>query len=260
MSAGSADGKRSGKRRSLRSLRVLVTAGPTLEPIDPVRFFSNRSTGVFGYAIAQESARRGDEVTLVSGPTALKSPSGVRLIRVETAGEMERALNNRFPSADVLFMTAAVSDFKPVRISREKIRRGAGGLVVRLMPTRDIVSGLPRREGQQVVGFCLESSQWVDRARRKLQQKKLDWVVANSTGPVSPFGSGRTSVVILSSQGEQTRLMGKTKREIARRLLNLVEKRISGGVPKGLRERSAKPLFTGSSPVAASHRCACLPG
>lgn len=207
----------------MRPLRVLITAGPTHEPLDPVRFLSNRSTGVFGYTIAGEAARRGAAATLISGSTALPAPKGVRLIRVETASQMARAVAALFPSADVLFMTAAVADYRVARARAEKIQRKASGIVVRLVPTPDILAGLRKRNGQKLVGFCLESSRLIERAQRKLKAKRLDWIVANSIGPLSPFGRVRTSVVIVGRDGSRRRLAQKTKSEIARILLDLVE-------------------------------------
>lgn len=203
--------------------RVVVTAGPTREKIDPVRFISNYSTGVFGYAIARAACSRGCRVTLISGPTHLKPPIGVDTIMVETASEMKRAVEKASARADCVIMTAAVSDWRPVRVSVRKIKRRAGRINLELAANPDILAGLRPKLGKRtcIAGFALETEDLEKNAAGKLRKKGLDMIVANIAGPGrSPFGDSRPDILILDRFGGKARISGKTKRLAAKIILD----------------------------------------
>jgi phosphopantothenoylcysteine decarboxylase/phosphopantothenate--cysteine ligase len=210
-----------------RPLHLLVTAGPTREPIDPVRFLSNRSSGIFGYAVAQAAARRGHRVVLLSSPTALASPPGVRVEPFETADELAGAMRRWWRWCDVVVMTAAVSDFRPRRRAASKLAR-TGRLRLDLVATPDIIGAFGRRKGCRVlVGCALESAQMQARAVRKLVSKRLDLMVATSVGRGrggSPFGNRPMRTTLLGADGSVRPLGRCTKAALARRLLDRVER------------------------------------
>src|SRR3954464_4281407 len=187
-------------------LRVLVSAGGPREPIDPVRFIGNRSSGRMGLALAERAARRGAEVTLVAANVSLAAPPGVRRVDVETAAELADALGREFDSADVLVMAAAPADFRPRQAAGEKIHReGTGGLDLDLEATEDILAALAsqRHEGQTIVGFAAETDAAVDRAREKLERKGVDAIVLNDVSrPEIGFESADNEVVIVEGSGE----------------------------------------------------------
>lgn len=208
-------------RRShdLAGVGVLVTAGPTLEPLDAVRHLGNRSSGLTGYAIAEEAARRGAEVTLVSGPTSLPDPFGVRTVRVTTAVEMEAAVGEAYEACDAVVGAAAVSDFRPAEPSEVKLKKDSAPDAVRLERNPDILAGLGARKGDRVlVGFAAETGDVLANARAKLGAKNLDLVVANDVSdPCLGFGSESNKVWLVTAAGvEELPAMGK--RAIARRL------------------------------------------
>jgi phosphopantothenoylcysteine decarboxylase/phosphopantothenate--cysteine ligase len=180
---------------------VLVTAGPTCEDIDPVRFLSNRSSGKMGYAIASAAKRRGAKVVLVSGPTALDTPEGVERVDVRSAGEMQRAVQARFSGCTIAFFAAAVADYRPAEHSNQKIKRGKESLTLRLEPSPDILATAAREKGERlVVGFAAETERVAENARKKLTQKNADIMVAND---VTAEGAGfdhDTNVVTLFSR------------------------------------------------------------
>jgi phosphopantothenoylcysteine decarboxylase/phosphopantothenate--cysteine ligase len=209
------------KRGSMEGIKVLVGAGRTEEPIDPVRILTNRSSGKMGYALAEAARDRGADVTLVSGPASIDPPHGVKLARVRTAGEMKSAMARAFVKTHVVLMAAAVSDYRVKRSSREKIKRSKGDFVLELAPNPDILGALggKRRSGQTLVGFALETSQGIRRARGKLREKNLDLVVLNA--PESGIG-GETNKVTLVEARTQKRLPEMTKREVAERILDRV--------------------------------------
>jgi phosphopantothenoylcysteine decarboxylase / phosphopantothenate---cysteine ligase len=188
-------------------LRVLVSAGGTREPIDPVRFVGNRSSGRMGLALAGAAARRGAEVTLVAANVALDAPAGVKRIDVSTAAELADALNAEFPRCQLLLMAAAPADFRPGVPSPEKISRGSGGLELRLEPTEDILAGLAgsRTKGQIVVGFAAEhGGEAVGRARAKLARKGVDLIVLNDVSdPAIGFESEQNAVTLVDAEGER---------------------------------------------------------
>ena len=202
---------------------LLVTAGPTREMLDPVRFLSNVSTGHMGYQIARQAKRMGFLVTLVGGPTVLKPPRGVRLVSVLTAEEMRRAVFRFWPNTDALVMTAAVCDYTPVRFSPSKIKR-IKQKTIRFKRTADILESCGRRKGNRVVvGFALETEAVEQNAIRKLRRKNLDFIVANwYNSNNNPFGKTRTSMVLMDRTGFKMRLPKMTKAEAARAVLKKV--------------------------------------
>lgn len=201
--------------------RILITAGPTRERIDPIRFISNYSTGVFGYKIADEARRRGLSVTLISGPTELRAPGGVKLIRVESALDMDRAVSKAFPKADCVIMAAAVSDWRVKAIASHKIKRH-GGKTLQLVENPDIISRLGRRKGKKVLAcFALETDDLVKNARGKLKKKNVDFIIANRHNPRSlSFGDNKTDILILDKFGGKEYIYGKSKGELAKIILD----------------------------------------
>ncbi|HXE90097.1 MAG TPA: bifunctional phosphopantothenoylcysteine decarboxylase/phosphopantothenate--cysteine ligase CoaBC [Terriglobales bacterium] len=201
---------------------VLVTAGPTREPIDPVRFLSNRSSGRMGYALAEAALRRGARVILVSGPVALEPPAAAELVRVETAEEMRTAVLARFAESSIVIKCAAVSDYRPREAAAEKIKR-TGDLALDLVPTPDILAELgAARTTQLLIGFAAETENTVENARRKLQSKPVDIIVVNDVSrPGVGFDSERNAVTILSAD-EQIDVPETSKWEVAHRVLDAV--------------------------------------
>jgi phosphopantothenoylcysteine decarboxylase/phosphopantothenate--cysteine ligase len=215
--------------------RVLVSAGPTQEAIDPVRFLSNRSSGKMGYALAGAARERGAEVVLVSGPTALPEPAGVERVSVCTAEEMRKALASRFGWATLLIMAAAVADFRPTRVAVNKLKKGkAPPLRLDLEPTEDILQELAaRRTSQVLVGFAAETEELVANAQEKLRKKALDLVVANDvTVEGAGFGSELNSAMVVGREGVVADLPLMPKREMADRILDAIQgfRRRAGGV------------------------------
>ena len=210
---------------TLNDRSVLVTAGPTHEPLDPVRVFTNRSTGTMGYALARAAAARGGRVTLVSGPTALSPPDGVDVVSVQTAAEMNEAVQARRADADLVFMAAAVADYAPAETSSTKRKKDDEDLVLHLRRTPDILKalGAHKRPGQVLVGFALETNDGLDNARRKLEDKNLDWIVLNNpTEEGAGFGPATNRVTILSREGTSEELPLMPKSAVAETLLDRV--------------------------------------
>jgi phosphopantothenoylcysteine decarboxylase/phosphopantothenate--cysteine ligase len=209
----------------LEGLRFLVTAGPTREPIDPVRFISNPSSGKMGYAIAGQAQRRGAQVTLVSGPTPLDAPEGVRLLSCLRAEEMNTLVQAHLDDCDVLVMTSAVGDFSVETVEKEKIKKnGDAPLRLTLKPTRDILREVARRKTHQfVVGFAAETENLIDSAKEKLQKKDLDLIVGNDiSAPGIGFQSDSNQVVVIDRAGRVEPWPLLTKRQIADRLLDRI--------------------------------------
>jgi phosphopantothenoylcysteine decarboxylase/phosphopantothenate--cysteine ligase len=203
---------------------VLVTAGPTHEPLDPVRYLANRSSGKMGYAIAEEAASRGARAILVTGPTALALPKGVEVIRVETALEMRAAVLEQLPDATVVVKAAAVSDYRAARPTDSKLKRSEEPLTLDLIPNPDILKEIGARKGSRiVVGFAAETGDLVRQAERKLKEKNLDLVVAND---VAKEGAGfcydTNLVVMVDLDGNIEELPLLPKRQVARRILDRV--------------------------------------
>lgn len=205
--------------------KILITAGPTREKLDPVRFVSNLSTGVMGYTLAEVAAQKGYQVTLVSGPTAMKPPKGVRFVPILSAHELKKVCEELFPKNDCLFMAAAVCDFMPINSSRHKIP-SRQGFILKLKRTPDVLKSLAKRKGKRIViGFCVETRNLIRRAKEKLLEKKLDGIVANSYHLKRniPFGDRRTKVVFIDSRLKILRCPQQSKRQIAYRLLRWME-------------------------------------
>ena len=204
-------------------LRVVLTAGPTREPIDPVRFLSNYSTGYMGAQIAGEALRRGHQVTIVCGPTQESMPQGATVLRIETAREMARALRQQARRAEVVIMAAAVSDFRPARRAQAKLSRHAPR-TLRLHATPDLIAELPRAARQLVIGFALETHRVIPRAQAKLRAKRLDALLAQQAdGAGSPFGRRRVRAWLLTRSGAVRAFGQRTKPAIARMLLDSIE-------------------------------------
>lgn len=208
----------------LQGRKVLVTAGPTVEDLDAVRFISNRSSGKMGYAIASEARRRGATVLLISGPTHLDPPVGVEFVQVRSAREMAAAVFERFPTSDAVVMAAAVSDYQPAELVDGKIKKDCQPLQLSLVPTPDILRTLgQRKDGQVLVGFAAESSNLREYARRKLKEKRLDLIVANNiSGADGAFGSDFNRVIFLTPDGEEE-LPALSKKEVAGRLWDRIQ-------------------------------------
>lgn len=201
--------------------KILITAGPTREHMDPVRFITNLSTGEMGYALARVAVARGYRVSLVSGPTALSKPAGVRFFPVVSTAQMKKTCAKLFSAHDCLMMTAAVSDFRPVHVRRQKIPSGEG-ITLRLERTPDILASLARRKGKRIViGFCLETKDLVRRAKAKVKKKKLDGIVANfyDAGRQVPFGKRKIVAVRIDSSMRVFRESPKSKDALARKIL-----------------------------------------
>ena len=201
---------------------ILVTAGPTREPIDPVRFLGNRSSGKMGYAIAEQAMLMGAKVILVSGPVALAPPSGAKIVRVETTQEMHRAVMENLAGSTIVIKTAAVADYRPSRVAQGKIKR-TGPMDLKLEPTEDILKAVVKgRRDQMVIGFAAETEDVVANARKKLKSKGLDAIVANDVAsPGIGFDSDRNAATIVTA-GEERPLAEAGKQEIARQLLEFV--------------------------------------
>ena len=212
------------KKKALTGKRILVTAGPCREPLDPVRYISNRSSGKMGFALAEAAAEMGAEVTLVSGPTALLVPAGVKSVSVETTREMYEAVSKRFARTDCVIRAAAPADFEPARTYPQKIKKNAKGLCLELKPTVDILRSLGERKKRQLlVGFALETENGVANARKKLKEKNLDLIVLNSAGdPQSGFESDTNQVTVIRSAKKLQVLPLMSKRDLAIKLLELI--------------------------------------
>ncbi|MCA1596321.1 MAG: bifunctional phosphopantothenoylcysteine decarboxylase/phosphopantothenate--cysteine ligase CoaBC [Chloroflexi bacterium] len=223
--------RRESQTTSLSGRRFLVTAGPTREPLDSVRYIGNRSSGKMGYAIAEAAVRRGAIVTLVSGPTALPAPAGVEMIAVETAAQMCDAVLSHLENAEVVIAAAAVADFTagPVGRPGEKIRRSAGPLTLKLTPTVDIAEEVGKRKGSRVhVGFAAEVGDPAPAAARKMAVKNLDLVVANDiTEPGAGFDVDTNVVTFVYPGGRTERLPLLSKREVSERILDRVEEQLT---------------------------------
>jgi phosphopantothenoylcysteine decarboxylase/phosphopantothenate--cysteine ligase len=205
----------------LTGRHIVVTAGGTQEPIDPVRYISNRSSGKMGYALAEAARDRGAKVTLVTAPTSLPEPIGVDVIKVGTAREMRQAVESATPQANALIMAAAVADYRPIKAAKDKIKKGKAGLTLELEHTPDILGNV---KGNFIkVGFAAESSNLVENATKKLKQKGLDFVVANDiTAKDAGFGSDTNRVTIIGRTGKVYRLPLLPKREVANTVLDRV--------------------------------------
>jgi phosphopantothenoylcysteine decarboxylase/phosphopantothenate--cysteine ligase len=227
--------------RDLDGARVLVTAGPTHEPIDPVRYIGNRSSGKMGVAIAREARARGAEVTLVLGPGTIAPPPAAEVIRVETAEEMRSAVIDRSTAADVVVMAAAVADFRPKATNDRKIKKDAGVPDLMLEPTPDILAelGERRRSGQFLIGFAAETDDVEEAGRAKLRSKRLDALVANTVGREGTgFGSERNEATILVADGRDVPMRAWSKAELASAVCDLIARFLTGPGAAGRLGRS----------------------
>ena len=205
------------KGKDLIGKKVMITAGPTYEKIDPVRFIGNYSSGKMGFAIAEECAQRGAEVTLISGPVALQCTPSIHRWDVESCAEMYEKATEVFPQCDIAVLCAAVADFRPEQVAEQKFKREKDDLVLRLQPTEDIAAaiGKMKREDQKTIGFALETHHEEAHAKKKLKEKNLDFIVLNSTRiPGTTFRSDDNQITILSAQGKKE-YEKKPKTEVA---------------------------------------------
>ena len=205
-------------------MRFLITAGPTREPIDPIRYLSNRSSGKMGYAIAEAALQAGHDVTLISGPVNLDPPHGGRFISISTGDEMFDAIIRHLGDCDVLVMCAAVADYKPKNISPGKIKKRDTNFSLELIPTRDILGSLSKQDRQfLVVGFAAETNDVEENAQKKLRDKNCDIIVANDVSRAnSGMESDENEVTILFRNGEKEKISRAPKQIIARKLVKIV--------------------------------------
>jgi len=227
-------------QRDLEGETVLVTAGPTCEDLDPVRYLTNRSSGKMGYAVAEAAARRGAKVLLVSGPTSLEPPAGVERVSVRTAEEMHRAVTGRFAECSIAILAAAVADYRPMEKQPQKIKRSKASLTVQLEQTRDILAEVAKVKGERlVVGFAAETDHVAENARKKLTAKNADLIVANDvTTEGAGFDLDTNVVTLFARDGRDLPLPRMTKTEAAQRILDEVV-RLRGAL-------RAKPMAHGS--------------
>ena len=216
--------KLSSKSRDFEGKNVLVTAGPTIVPIDPVRYLTNRSTGKMGYEIAKEARDRGANVTLISGPTSLDIPTGVNFIKVNTNEEMLNAVLDNFNDSNIVVKSAAVADFNVKEYSKEKIKKTDSNLVIELERDKDILETLGKQKTNQIiVGFAAESSNVIENAKAKLKRKNIDYIVANDiTSNDTGFASDDNKVTIISSLGDVISLDKMSKREVAKNIFDMI--------------------------------------
>jgi phosphopantothenoylcysteine decarboxylase/phosphopantothenate--cysteine ligase len=211
-------------QKDLHGETIVITAGPTREDLDPVRYITNRSSGKMGYAVAEAAARRGAKVTLVSGSVNLESPSGVERIEVRTAEEMRRAVVERLPVSTVAIFAAAVADYRPAETQTEKIKRNKHPLTIRLEPTPDILAEAAQTKGDRlIVGFAAETDHVAENARKKLAAKNADLIVANDvTAEGAGFDHDTNVVTLFSRDGRDLALPKLSKNEVAQRILDEV--------------------------------------
>jgi phosphopantothenoylcysteine decarboxylase / phosphopantothenate---cysteine ligase len=231
------------QRRDMAGMTVLVTAGPTIEDIDPIRFLSNRSSGRMGYRLADAARDRGARVILVSGPTDLPAPPGVERVPVRSAEEMAKAVERRRDEAGVVVMAAAVADYRPAAVAPQKVKKGEGRLTLELVRTPDILEGLGETKGTLLlVGFAAETENLRENATRKLRQKHLDLIVANDVSvDGAGFGSERNAATLIDANGAETAVPLVSKRELADAIWDRVVE---------LRRVRADP-FPGPAPIRA---------
>ncbi len=214
-------------------MRFVVTAGPTREAIDPVRFISNRSSGKMGYAIAKAALARKHQVTLISGPAAIAAPKGTKLVSITTSDELYAAVRRALRECDVFVMCAAVADYKPAQVSALKMKKRRGAFALKLVPTRDILASLPKRRRYLVVGFAAETHDLARNAQKKLRAKNCDAIVANDvSGTETGMESDENEVTIFFRDGEKQKISRAPKRIIARELVKIFAKIFEKGLTK----------------------------
>ncbi|GAB1767222.1 bifunctional phosphopantothenoylcysteine decarboxylase/phosphopantothenate--cysteine ligase CoaBC [Priestia megaterium] len=227
---GSYFSKVSDTQKIFDGINVLVTAGPTVERVDPVRFFTNRSTGKMGYALAEQAAKLGASVTLVTGPTNLEYPKGVQVVQIESAQQMLEAVMQRYHEADVVIKSAAVADYRPKYVFDQKMKKQPGEAVLELERTTDILRTLgERKEHQLLVGFAAETEQVDEYAQKKLLSKNLDMIVANNvTTEGAGFGTDTNIVTLYKRSGESKELPILSKHDVATEVLKEVKDMLEG--------------------------------
>jgi phosphopantothenoylcysteine decarboxylase/phosphopantothenate--cysteine ligase len=214
------------ERQSLRGTRVLVTAGPTREAIDPVRYISNRSSGKMGIALAEAAWRRGAQVSLIAGPLEVSVPCGIDVEFVESTADMNRAITGKLPKSDVLIMAAAPADFRAAEVAKSKIKRASATKTIAVRPTDDILSSTraKRKKGSITVGFALETGALVNGAKKKLTDKSLDLIVANDATEVGAgFGVDTNRVTLIDRSGREEALPLMPKVAVAEEILDRIE-------------------------------------
>ena len=212
------------EKATLKNLNILISAGPTYESIDPVRFISNHSTGKMGYALANEAQKRGANVQLVSGPVSLKTPENVQRIDVKSTLEMKKEITKRFDKIDVLIMSAAVADYEPKNIASNKIKKQEQEISIQLKKTPDILKDLAKSKKKQlVIGFALETENGIENAYQKMKRKNLDAIVLNSLSDVGAGFGYDTNKITLITPSEERKFELKTKDLVAIDILNFVE-------------------------------------
>ena len=203
-------------------MHIVISAGPTREAIDPVRYITNRSTGKMGYAIAEAARERGLLVTLVSGPVNLLPPEGVEVINIESAADMAKAMKSAAQTADIIVMAAAVADYRPRQYSTSKVKKSDGDMCIELERTEDVLLSLGKnkRPGQILVGFAAETDDLLKNAQGKLQRKNLDYIAANIVGvPDRGFAADNNAITLIGRDGSQTEFALQSKKDLAEALL-----------------------------------------
>ncbi|MCX5657240.1 MAG: phosphopantothenoylcysteine decarboxylase [Candidatus Omnitrophica bacterium] len=220
----SVHGQESVVYRNDKRFRLLITAGPTQEPLDPVRFISNYSTGTMGYFLARQAQKLGYKVILISGPVNLPLPEGVKYIPVKTAEEMYRETRKFFLKSDCLIMTAAVCDFRPAKLSQQKIKKRKY-LNLKLVQTRDILCEMGKIKGKRViVGFALETENLIKNSREKIKDKNMDLIIANKVNRrESPFGKNNLKPFFIFKDGTMQKIAVSSKSRLARTILRKIE-------------------------------------
>jgi phosphopantothenoylcysteine decarboxylase / phosphopantothenate---cysteine ligase len=214
-------------------VRFVVTAGPTREAIDPVRFISNRSSGKMGYAIAEAALAKKNAVTLISGPASIAPPRGAKIVSIITSDELYDAVHRAIRECDVLVMCAAVADYKPAAVSLRKMKKRKSSLALKLIPTRDILSSLSKRRNYLVVGFAAETHDLKQNAQKKLRAKNCDAIVANDvSGSETGMESDENEVTIFFRNGESTKISRASKKIIARELVKIISKMLEKSLTK----------------------------
>ena len=208
-------------------MRIVISAGPTREAIDPVRFITNRSTGKMGYAIAEAARDRGLDVTLVSGPVNLQAPDGVDFVAIESAADMASAMKKAAENADIIVMAAAVADYRPKQYSTSKVKKSDGDMVIELERTEDVLLSLGKikKPNQILVGFAAETDDLLKNAQGKLERKNLDYIAANIVGvPGRGFASDNNAITLIARDGSQTEFALQSKKDLADSLLDYILK------------------------------------
>jgi len=212
------------KKKALTGKKILITAGPTREAADPVRYLTNHSSGKMGFALARAASQLGAEVTLISGPTNLEPPPDVRFMQITSTDELHQAVDKEFPGADCLIMAAAPADFRPAEVASQKVKKNEAGLIISLKPTVDILREVSskKKDGQIIVGFALETENGLKNAKEKLAKKNLDMIVLNQPGEETGFEHDTNKVTIIMREGNPIDLPLESKLDIAHRILHYV--------------------------------------